>query len=99
MQGMITLTYVIDKEDDQFVALCRELDVSSYGDSVEDAVEHLQEAVELYLDVIEADGERERIFRERGIEVVPRLEAEYDVVVRGVHPNEYATVRQVPLPA
>ncbi len=69
MERTVTLTLEIEREDDKYVSLCPELDVSSYGDSVEDALAHLIDAVRLYLDTIVADGERERIFRERGIKL------------------------------
>jgi len=67
MERMITLTLEVEREDDQYLSLCPELDLASYGDTVEDALSHLKDAVLLYLDTIEQDGERERIFRERGI--------------------------------
>ena len=65
MGQTITLTLEVEREDDQYVSLCPELDVSSYGDTVEDALQHLRDAIALYLETIEQDGELERIFRER----------------------------------
>ena len=44
------LTAVIEREDDGYVSLCPELDVASQGDSIEQAREHLQEAVELFFE-------------------------------------------------
>lgn len=38
----------IFKEDDQFVAICPELNVSSFGDSVKDAKKSLREAIDLF---------------------------------------------------
>lgn len=43
------LTAVVWKEGDQYVSLCPQLDVSSFGDSVDEAVKQLKDAVELYL--------------------------------------------------
>ncbi len=43
-------TAVIKKGDKQFVALCPELDVVSQGYSVEEAIDNLREAVELYIE-------------------------------------------------
>lgn len=43
-----TLTAVLIREDDGFVALCPEIDVASQGDSVEEAKANLREAVELF---------------------------------------------------
>ncbi len=45
-----SFTAILEKEGDQWVALCPELDVASQGDSVEDATENLREAVELLLE-------------------------------------------------
>lgn len=94
MDETITLTFVIEPEGDRFVATCPELDIASFGDSVEDAAAHLENAVLLYLDVIEEDGERERIFRERGLKTERRVDTHYGI---NVHVGSYATVRQVPV--
>ncbi len=45
-----TFTATIWREDNEFVALCPELDVASQGGSVEEARENLKEAVELFLE-------------------------------------------------
>jgi predicted RNase H-like HicB family nuclease len=92
MAKTITLTFEIEREGDLYVSLCRELDIASYGDSVEDAAKHLEEAVSLYLDVIEADGEREQVFRERGIR--PEEQDDVDREVR-IHPGIFATIKRV----
>jgi len=42
-----TLTAVLIREDDGFVALCPEVDVASQGDTVEEAKMNLREALEL----------------------------------------------------
>ena len=41
---------VISKEKDWIVAICLEVDVASEGKTVEEAMENLKEAVELYLE-------------------------------------------------
>jgi predicted RNase H-like HicB family nuclease len=43
-----TYTAVIFKEDDLFVAECPEVGTVSQGHSIEEAVENLKEATELY---------------------------------------------------
>jgi predicted RNase H-like HicB family nuclease len=45
-----TLTAVLIREDDGFVALCPEVDVASQGDTVEEAKKNLREAVELFFE-------------------------------------------------
>lgn len=49
---MKSFTAVIRKGEKQFVALCPELDVVSEGYTVEESLENLKEAVELYIDEI-----------------------------------------------
>jgi predicted RNase H-like HicB family nuclease len=44
-----TLTAAVHQEDDWYVARCLELDVASQGESVNDALANLREAVEAYL--------------------------------------------------
>ncbi len=44
------LSAVLWKEEDQWVALCPELDVVSQGDNPEHALEMLKEAVEVYIE-------------------------------------------------
>ncbi len=45
-----TLTAVIHREEDMYVADCPEVGTVSQGDTVEEAIENLKEATELYLE-------------------------------------------------
>ncbi len=47
MKTFQNFTAIIEKEDNNYVALCPELDVASQGDTIEEAKSNLQEAVEL----------------------------------------------------
>ena len=42
-------TAIIRKGEKQFVALCPEVDVVSQGNTIEDAIKNLKEAVDLYV--------------------------------------------------
>ncbi len=46
----LTLTAVIHKEDDLYVAECPEIGTVSQGNTVEEAIANLKEATELYLE-------------------------------------------------
>lgn len=48
-----SLTAIVEREGDLFVALCPELDVASQGATVEEATANLGEAVELFLECAE----------------------------------------------
>ena len=50
MTHMLTLTSVIHKEDDTFVAECPEVGTASQGKNIEEAAENLKEATKLYLE-------------------------------------------------
>ncbi|MBL7162736.1 MAG: type II toxin-antitoxin system HicB family antitoxin [Anaerolineales bacterium] len=45
-----TLTATIWREDDSYVSLCSELGVSSFGNTPDEAIDMLRDAVELYLE-------------------------------------------------
>ena len=47
---MKSFTAIIKKGESQFVALCPELDVVSQGPTIEESLNNLKEAVELYIE-------------------------------------------------
>ena len=47
---MISFTAVIQKEEDMYVAKCPEVGTVSQGFTIEEAVDNLKEATELYLE-------------------------------------------------
>ncbi len=59
-----TLTAIIEREGDGYVALCPELDIASQGDSVYEARRNLQEAVELFLEHASPEEVRARLHEE-----------------------------------
>ena len=52
----IALEVKVFKEGDVYVALCPELNVSSFGDDIENAKRSLMEALEAFLEECEAMG-------------------------------------------
>ena len=44
------LTAIIEREGDEYVALCPEFDIASQGPSIEEARENLREALELFFE-------------------------------------------------
>ncbi len=47
---MKTLKYIIYKEGKHFVSQCLNVEVASFGDSVEEATKNLKEALDLYFE-------------------------------------------------
>jgi len=68
--GHIVVDVVVTKEGNQYSSWCPKLDIASCGDDPEEAVENLRDALELYLNTLEEEGERERIFKERGVRIL-----------------------------
>lgn len=52
---MKEINYVIWQEDRYYVARCLNVEVSSFGESIEEAIKNLKEAVELYFEGEEVD--------------------------------------------
>ena len=50
MKSKRQLTAIIEREDDQYVAFCPELDIASQGETVEAARLNLIEALELFFE-------------------------------------------------
>lgn len=46
----LSVTVVVSREDDRYVAQCLEVDVSSFGDTHEEALAMVTEALELWFD-------------------------------------------------
>ncbi len=59
-----TLTAVLIREGDGFVALCPEIDVASQGNTVEEAKANLREAVELFFECASDKEVQERLVSE-----------------------------------
>lgn len=57
---MRSIQYCVYKEAPHYVAQCLNVDVSSFGSTVQEAVENLKEAVELYFEDNEG-GEYQRV--------------------------------------
>lgn len=56
-----TLTAIIEREDDTYVALCPELDIASQGQSASHARKNLREALELFRECASPAEFRERL--------------------------------------
>lgn len=55
MKKQRNIKYVIYREGDYFVAQCLNVEVSSFGETIEEAIESIHEAVELYFEDSEED--------------------------------------------
>ncbi len=99
-QKYVEVTCEIWQEGEQYVSRCRELEVASCGDTFEEAVRNLQEAVETDLNALEELGERPRFFRERGLRLKTFVAPKRDVAVtRPIRRDRWTSTERVPVTA
>ncbi len=55
------LTAIIEREDSGYVSLCPELDIASQGDTIEQALANLKEALELFFETASPDELKRRM--------------------------------------
>lgn len=70
---------IITREGELYVAVCPELDIASQGKTVEEALENLKEAIELYLEDDDAEVPERRMMPIVTSIEVGRVEAPSDV--------------------
>jgi predicted RNase H-like HicB family nuclease len=58
------LTAIIERDGDGYVALCPELDIASEGQTIEQARDNLQEALELFFESASAEEVKARLHDE-----------------------------------
>jgi predicted RNase H-like HicB family nuclease len=58
------LTAIIEAEGNGYVSLCPELDIASQGDSITEARDNLQEALELFFETASPQEVEERLHNE-----------------------------------
>ena len=58
------LTAIIEAEGDGYVSLCPELDIASQGDTVKQARDNLQEALELFFESASPEEVKQRLRNE-----------------------------------
>jgi predicted RNase H-like HicB family nuclease len=63
---IIAVEVRIFREGDVYVALCPELEISSFGDDIESAKESFKEALAAFLEECEALGTLEEVLEESG---------------------------------
>ncbi len=69
--GQIKLTLKVVAADGQFAAHCPELGTVSCGDTADEAMSNIREAVQVHLEALSQNGTLRRVLAERGIRIVP----------------------------
>ena len=63
----LEFTLEVKVDEGQYIAKCVELGTASCGDSKEEALDNLREAIDLHLETLDSVGELKRYLRRRGI--------------------------------
>lgn len=85
----IVLTLLFKKEeDDTWIAECKELGTSTFGDSFEEVSSEIKELVVLHLNTLEKTGELQRFFKENKIKLLKKSPKEVKIN-SPVTPNVY----------
>jgi len=92
----ILVTYVITKKDDIFYATCPELEISSQGDTKEEADNNLKEAVLCYLDTIEELGIRAEVFKQKNI-ILHKFQENAENKMINVPTGAFVKVNSIPI--
>lgn len=61
MKRNYQFTGIIEREGDEYVALCPELDIASQGDTIEEAKKNLVEAIELFFEAADPSEIQKRV--------------------------------------
>ena len=64
MSNLQPVTAIIEREGNQYVALCPDLDIASQGETVEKARFNVKEPLELYFETASPQEIRERLHNE-----------------------------------
>jgi predicted RNase H-like HicB family nuclease len=67
--AFIVLTMIVEPEGEMFVSKCAELGTASCGDTIQEAIENLEDAITVHLNALVEIGETGRVFDECGIEI------------------------------
>jgi predicted RNase H-like HicB family nuclease len=100
MLGHVILTFRVHQEDGPYVATCDELELASCGDTIQAAFAAIEDATLLYLRVLEDEGERERVFAERKVQIHPGAPTDHgeEIAVRA-RLDEYVSPHIIAIPA
>jgi predicted RNase H-like HicB family nuclease len=92
--GHVLLTFRVYPDDGAFVGECAELDVSSFGADPLAALEATLEATELYLERLDANGERDAVLSKKDVKVYDYAPSEDFSVGLTAHPGELVSAQR-----
>ncbi|MCK4315402.1 MAG: hypothetical protein KAX24_06490 [Anaerolineae bacterium] len=89
----LTFTGIVKREGDQYAALCLELDVASCGETREEAMAALRDAVETYLEYMRDTRREDEILRPVPVEALREFLTEaYEEPIEPAKPHAFEAV-------
>ncbi|MBI3035409.1 type II toxin-antitoxin system HicB family antitoxin [Candidatus Woesearchaeota archaeon] len=67
MESQLLLNVIIKQEDKGYSVICPELNVASQGETFEEAISNIKEAVELYIETAEELGTLDEVLEQLGL--------------------------------
>lgn len=94
--GHVLLTFRVRRDEDGFyVGDCEPLGVSSFGNTIEEALDATLEATAAYLEALDDSGERERVFAEKGITFSREIPEDWIETKVIAHPGELVSPQRL----
>lgn len=98
MRGII-VTGIVEREGNQFVSLCPELDVASCGDTAEEALDMLEDALQVYIEDLLDIGNLDKVFLERGVNIRTDIPGKGEKVLVSALPGKIYRAYVMKIPA
>ena len=67
MESKLLLNVIVKQEDKGYSVICPELNVASQGETFEEAIANIKEAVELYIESAEELGNLDEVLEQMGL--------------------------------
>ena len=67
MESKLLLNVIVKQEDKGYSVICPELNVASLGETFEEAIANIKEAVELYIESAEELGNLDEVLEQMGL--------------------------------
>lgn len=96
--GYIAVSMVVEPDEGQFEAYCPDLDVSSFGESRQEATQNLEEALRVHIDSLIAHNELFDELERRKIRIYPAMPETMDLRAT-VHPGGCVSPFMTSVPA
>ena len=75
------VTYLVKPEHGQYASYCPELGTASCGDSIEEALDNIKDAVSLHIETLKELGTLDKFLAERGVKPLLRYPRQKELSV------------------